>query len=251
MTPPPIVSERLRWLGHATVVLEIGGATLLTDPVLRNRIAHLRRHAEPAVPPPGLDAVLISHMHHDHLDLPSLRALDPSARLIVPRGAGRAVRKLGREVEELSVGDEITVGAARVLAVEAAHDGRRGPWGSAAETLGYVVEGGARVYFAGDTEVFPGMADLGRIDCALLPIWGWGFTLGPGHMDPDEAAEATALVAPAVAVPIHWGTFLPVTARARHKPLLVLPPQRYAERAAELAPETEVRILPPGGELAL
>ena len=161
------------------------------------------------------------------------------------------MRKLGREVEELGVGDETTVGGARVLAVEAAHDGRRGPWGAAAETLGFVVEGAARVYFAGDTEVFPGMADLGRIDCALLPIWGWGFTLGPGHMDPGEAAEATALVAPSIAVPIHWGTFLPITARARHKPLLVLPPQRYAERAAELAPDTEVRVLAPGDALEL
>ena len=245
------MTERLRWLGHATVALEIGGATLLTDPVLRNRIAHLRRHAPPAVAPSELDAALISHMHHDHLDLPSLRALDPGVRLIVPRGAARAMRKLGREVEELGVGDETTVGGARVLAVEAAHDGRRGPWGAAAETLGFVVEGAARVYFAGDTEVFPGMADLGRIDCALLPIWGWGFTLGPGHMDPGEAAEATALVAPSIAVPIHWGTFLPITARARHKPLLVLPPQRYAERAAELAPDTEVRVLAPGDALEL
>ena len=95
------------------------------------------------------------------------------------------------------------------------------------------------------------MADLGRIDCALLPIWGWGFTLGPGHMDPDEAAQAAALVAPAVAVPIHWGTLLPIGARARHKPLLVEPPQRFAERAAELAPRTRVTILEPGGELAL
>jgi len=245
------VSERLRWLGHATVGLEIGGARLLTDPVLRNRIAHLRRHAPPAEPPPALDAILISHVHHDNLDLKTLRALDPSARLIVPAGAARTVRKLGREVEELSLGEETTVGGARVLAVEARHDGKRGPLSTAAETLGYVVEGGARVYFAGDTEVFPGMAELGKVDVALLPIWGWGFSLGPGHMDPEEAAEATALVAPAIAVPIHWGTLLPITARARHMHLLKLPPERYAARVAERAPGTEVRILPPGGEMAL
>jgi len=244
------VTERLRWLGHATVALEIGGATLLTDPVLRNRIAHLRRHAPPAVAPPALDAALISHMHHDHLDLPSLRALDPGVRLIVPRGASRAMRKLGREVEELGVGDETTVGGARVLAVEAAHDGRRGPWGAAAETLGFVVEGEARVYFAGDTEVFPGMADLGRIDCALLPIWGWGFTLGPGHMDPGEAAEATALVAPSVAVPIHWGTFLPIGLHRRHGGAVGDPPVRFAAQVASAAPATRVVTLAPGESLS-
>jgi L-ascorbate metabolism protein UlaG (beta-lactamase superfamily) len=245
------VSERLRWLGHATVGLEIGGARLLTDPVLRRRIAHLRRHAAPAEPPPALDAVLISHVHHDHLDLPTLRGLDPTARLILPAGAARIVSKLGREVEELSPGESTTVAGARVLAVEARHDGKRGPLSKPAETLGFVIEGASRVYFAGDTEVFPGMAELGPVDVALLPIWGWGFSLGPGHMDPEEAAEATALVAPRVAVPIHWGTLLPITARARHLHLLTLPPERYTAHAAARAPGTEVRVLQPGGEMAL
>ena len=245
------MSERLRWLGHATVALEIGGARLLTDPVLRGRVAHLRRHAAAAAAPGALDAVLISHVHHDHLDLPTLRALDPGAKLVVPAGGGRAVRRLGREVIELRAGEATSIGGARVTAVEAVHDARRGPFGAAADAVGYVVEGAARVYFAGDTEVFEGMAGLGRVDCALLPVWGWGYSLGPGHMDPDEAAQAAALVAPAVAVPIHWGTLLPIGSRPRHRVLLSEPPQRFAARVAELAPDTRVEILAPGGELAL
>ena len=245
------MTERLRWLGHATVALEVGGARLLTDPVLRGRIAHLRRHAAAAEAPPALDAVLISHVHHDHLDLPTLRALDPGAVLVVPPGAGKAVRRLGREVVELRAGEATTIGGATITAVEAVHDARRGPFGAAADAVGYVIEGAARVYFAGDTEVFPAMAALGRIDCALLPVWGWGYSLGPGHMDPDEAAQAAALVDPDVAVPIHWGTLLPIGARARHKFLLVDPPRRFAARAAELAPRTRVTIVEPGGELAL
>jgi L-ascorbate metabolism protein UlaG (beta-lactamase superfamily) len=245
------MSERLRWLGHATVALEIGGARLLTDPVLRGRIAHLRRHAAAADAPETLDAVLISHVHHDHLDLPTLRRLDPGATLIVPAGAGRAVRRLGREVAELRVGEATTVAGATVTAVEAVHDARRGPLGAQADSVGYVVEGAARVYFAGDTEVFAAMARLGRVDCALLPVWGWGYTLGPGHMDPDEAAQAAALVDPEVAVPIHWGTLLPIGARARHKTLLSTPPRRFAARMAELAPRTRVEVLAPGDELAL
>jgi len=245
------VTERLRWLGHATVGLEIGGARLVTDPVLRGRIAHLRRHAAAADPPPAIDAILISHVHHDHLDLPTLRALDPGAVLVVPPGAGRAVRRLGREVIELRAGDATAIAGATVTAVEAVHDARRGPFGAAAGSVGYLLEGAARVYFAGDTEVFPGMAELGRVDCALLPVWGWGYSLGPGHMDPDEAAQAAALVDPGVAVPIHWGTLLPIGARARHKVLLTDPPRRFAARVAELAPRTRVEILSPGGELEL
>src|SRR3954469_21378796 len=81
------VDDRLTWLGHATVLLELGGARILTDPVLRPRVAHLRRE----VPVPGdvgrLDAILVSHGHHDHLDLPTLRRLDPSAPVLAPPDA--------------------------------------------------------------------------------------------------------------------------------------------------------------------
>ena len=161
------------------------------------------------------------------------------------------MRRLGREVIELRAGDATAIAGATVTAVEAVHDARRGPFGAVADPVGFVIEGAARVYFAGDTEVFPGMAGLAPVDCALLPVWGWGYTLGPGHMDPDEAAQAAALLDPAVAVPIHWGTLLPIGARARHKVLLSAPPQRFAARVAELAPRTRVTILSPGGELAL
>jgi L-ascorbate metabolism protein UlaG (beta-lactamase superfamily) len=95
------------------------------------------------------------------------------------------------------------------------------------------------------------MTELGPLDLALVPIWGWGPTLGPGHMDPEQAAEAVALLRPATAVPIHWGTYLPIGAGRRHAAALVEPPQRFARRCAVLAPETAVRTLEPGGSLAL
>jgi len=243
---------RVRWLGHATVELESGAGRLLTDPVLRTRIAHLRRRVPPAALPERLDAILISHGHQDHLDLPSLRQLDPAAVLVVPAGLGGAVRRAGREVVELAVGESTQAGGMHVTAVPAVHAVRRVPLGPATGAVGFVIAAGVRrVYFAGDTALFDGLAELGPIDLALLPVWGWGFSLGPGHMDPDEAARAAELLRPAVAVPIHWGTLLPVTAQARHAPLLHEPPRRFARAVASRAPATRVVILEPGEALEL
>ena len=84
-----------------------------------------------------------------------------------------------------------------------------------------------------------------------MPIWGWGTRLGPGHMDPEQAARAIALLRPAIAVPIHWGTFLPWRADRTHAQLLVEPARAFAEHAARLAPGVRVQVPAPGEWLAL
>lgn len=253
--------DELRWLGHATVELTLGGTVLLTDPVLRERVGHLRRRAPPAAPPAGpVDAVLVSHVHRDHLDVPSLRLLAGTPPVLVPRGAARFLPPpLHARAVELAVGDAVTIGAAEVRAVPARHDGRRHPLAraaSAADTLGYVVASGAeRVYFAGDTDLFDGMAHIGAVglDVALLPIAGWGPRLGPGHLDPERAARAAALLRPAVAVPIHWGTLAPahVVGRRTLAALLTAPAAAFAEAMARQAPDVRPTILAPGGTLPL
>ncbi|MCB0831326.1 MAG: MBL fold metallo-hydrolase, partial [Solirubrobacterales bacterium] len=199
------------WGGHATVLVELDGVRLVTDPVLRTRVVHLLRHA----PDPGsrfidgVDAVLISHLHFDHLDLPTLKRYDRETRMIVPAGAGPMIRKLGfRNVSELTVGEGVEIGPVRVLAVTAEHDGRRHPFGVEADALGYVIDGSRRLFFAGDTDVHPQLSELaGGLEIALLPIWGWGHKLGPGHMDPRGAALAAAMLQPELTIPIHWGTY--------------------------------------------
>jgi L-ascorbate metabolism protein UlaG (beta-lactamase superfamily) len=247
--------DRLTWLGHSTVLIEAGGARLLTDPLLRHRVVHLRRHAAVPTLPERLDAVLVSHLHHDHLHAPSLRALGAEAPLIVPQGAGssRTVRSLRREVRELAPGDSIAVAGVRVHAVPAVHDGRRHPFGAEGPAVGFVVQGARRVYFAGDTELFDGMRTIadGGLDAALLPVWGWGPRLGPGHMDPDEAARAAQLLQPALAIPIHWGTYLPLGAGRRLGHLLDDPGRAFAEHVARRAPEVRVSVLAPGQRLEL
>ena len=232
------------------MLLELGGARLLTDPVLRPRLAHLRRHgtAPRADAAARLDAVLLSHLHRDHFDRPSLRRLDPDVAVIAPRGAARALRRLGLgHVIEVRAGERVELGGASVTAVPAEHDGRRHPLAPATDALGFVVAADRRVYFAGDTDVFDDMSALAvDLDVALLPVWGWGPSLGPGHMDPLAAARATALLRPRVAVPIHWGTFFPLGLERLRGARLVEPPREFANHVTRLAPDVEVRILAPG-----
>jgi len=238
------MTDRLTYVGHATVLIEVGGARLLTDPVLRPRVAHLIRDTPVPAELGRLDAILLSHGHHDHLDLPSLRGLDPSAPVLAPPDAAGALRRARRPVRALVPGEEVEVAGVTVRAVRADHDGRRYPVGTAVNSLGYVAGG---VYFAGDTEPFPEMAELaGTLDAALLPVSGWGPKTGPGHMDPREAAEALALVRPRLAVPIHWGTYHRIGHRATGDP-----PREFAEHAAELAPEVRVVVLEPGGSVEI
>lgn len=153
---------------------------------------------------------------------------------------------------ELGVGDTVSVGKLAVTAVEARHDGRRRPRGPRARALGYLVRGTSAVYFAGDTELFEDMPNrLPRLDVALLPVGGWGPTLGPGHMDPLDAARAAQLLLPRLAIPVHWGTLLPIGMARRHRARLGDPPRLFAENVARLAPSVEVRILAPGEETTL
>jgi L-ascorbate metabolism protein UlaG (beta-lactamase superfamily) len=240
---------RIEYVGHATVVVDLDGVRLVTDPLLRNRVAHLRR----AVPVDtralrGVDAILISHAHYDHLDLPSLDKLGKKIPLVVPRGLGGLLRKRKFEsVLEVGLGEGVRIGELSISAVQAEHEGSRGPFGVTAESLGYVVSGSKSVYFAGDTDLFEGMRELGPVDVALVPIWGWGPSLGAGHLDPERAAEAVARVRPGVVVPIHWGTYYPIHLGLAGAPdFLERPPGEFLAAMAETTPDVEIRVLRPG-----
>ncbi|HEY3578112.1 MAG TPA: MBL fold metallo-hydrolase [Gaiellaceae bacterium] len=241
---PSAETGRLTWLGHSCVAIQLDGLGIVTDPVLRERIVHLRRKKPVDLAAlEGVDLVLVSHIHHDHLDLPSLVRLDRRTEVIVPEGAGGLLRRRGfHVVHEVVAGDEVDVGTVRVRVTHAEHASTFRVGTRRTQPVGYVIAGSRTVYFAGDTDLFQGMSALGRIDAALLPVAGWGSRLPAGHLDPVRAVEALALTEPRLAVPIHWGTYAPWRPpRGDDSPATA-----FAELAATVVPAVDVRVLRPG-----
>jgi L-ascorbate metabolism protein UlaG (beta-lactamase superfamily) len=250
---PP--QPRLTFLGHSTVLVELAGVRVLTDPVLGSAPMLRRVSAPPsATTYARIDAAVVSHLHLDHFDLASLRRLGPDTVIVVPRGAGSVLRGAGfGAVRELGPGETTRLGEVAITATPAAHGGYRPPFGPRAVPVGYVLEGlSRRIYFAGDTDLFEGMSSLGpELDVALLPVWGWGPTLGPGHLDPSRAAAALRLLRPRCAVPIHWGTLWPRGLGRVGSGRLTRPPREFAARAAIHQPAARILLTEPGDAVAL
>ncbi len=250
-----MTSDALTYVGHSTVLIDLDDTRLLTDPVLGSRLGPLVRHGAPPAPEAieELDAVLISHLHHDHADLGSLRKLGRETRMLVPPGSRRFFAHHGfPNATELAPGESISAGKLTVTAVEARHEGGRRRHARRSQAIGFLVRGSRSVYFAGDTDIFPGMKELaGELDFALLPIWGWGPTVGPGHLDPGGAAEAAALLSPRVAIPIHWGTLYPFGLHHLRPDRLWQPGKEFLDCMRKVAPQVETRVLSPGEATSL
>src|SRR3954447_20369328 len=172
---------RLTWIGHATTVLDIGGARLLSDPLLRARAGPLRRRGK--VPPSSLwaetDAILISHLHHDHAELTSLKLL-PKVPLVA--GTANAAFLTRRQFPALGLAEDEWYDVApgvQVRLVRADHHSRPMPH-RPNDAHGHLVRTpSARVWLAGDTSLYPEMSAIpelagGPIDLAVLPVGGWG-----------------------------------------------------------------------------
>ena len=250
------MGDQLTFLGHSTVLVDLDGVRVLTDPLFGHMGAGSIRRQVPAVAPDGLlglSAVFISHGHWDHLDLASLRALPGQPAFIVPAGLGRVVSKAARgPVHELRAGDRLQIGGLKLEAVHAEHSRRRSLFTTAEAALGILITGSTSVYFAGDTDLFEDMANLaGRVDVALLPVGGWGPRLGRGHLDPRRAAEATVRIRPSIAMPIHWGTLYPLGLRRLARRRFESPGEAFREAVAARGQGVDVRILQPGQSMPL
>jgi L-ascorbate metabolism protein UlaG (beta-lactamase superfamily) len=252
----PAVTATLTWWGHSTSTWQDDGTTVLFDPVLTARLGHLRRVRGP-IPSPSAahaDIVLISHLHADHTHLPSLRLIPASAVLIAPAGSGRLLKSVaarGVKLGEVEPGDLVEFGGLQIRVLAADHDGRRHP-GSPhrGPALGYLVAGSHRCWYPGDTGPYLAYEDVAQVDIALLPVGGWGPTLGQGHLDAQQAAQAVRRIRPDRAVPVHWGTWWPVGLPQRPE-LIDLPAAAFAAHVVRIAPTTSVHVLRHGQSLKL
>jgi L-ascorbate metabolism protein UlaG (beta-lactamase superfamily) len=255
---PSLVSENngsasgaaITYLGHSTLLIEMDGVRVVTDPVFPHRIFHLHR-THPKIEFAAIrqvDAVVISHLHYDHVDVNSLRMFPRQTRIYIPFGAGSLFKSLGFvNYKEMRAGSEDHLGPVQVRATYADHNGERHPFGMRADCLGYVFSGSPSIYFPGDTRLFPEMDSIAEnLDVALMPVWGWGPHLGRMHMNPHQAAEALTLLKPRLAIPIHWGTYLPTGLGWTRPNFHHNPPLEFASHARDLAPQVQVHILKPG-----
>ena len=256
LTPPAPDTGPLHatWLGHSCVLVELAGVRVLSDPVFNHvggagivRRIHGRL---PFGPWDSADLVVLSHMHHDHTDLPTLSRLRGSP-VVSPPGGAAWLRKHGcHVVAELSAGESYSAGGVTVSAVPASHDGgRRG--GPKATAVGHLVsDGGRTVWLAGDTDLYDTMDQLprwspsGGIDLAMVPVWGWGPNLGDGHLDPIRAAEAVARCQARRAVPVHWGSLHPMLLRRWMRDRLTRPGEEFAAEVRRRGLTCDVDVLP-------
>jgi L-ascorbate metabolism protein UlaG (beta-lactamase superfamily) len=250
------VTATLTWWGHSTSTWQDGDSTVLFDPVLTARLGHLRRVRGPVPPPQAAqaDLVLVSHLHADHAHLPSLRQIPASASLVVPAGSRRLFKPItarGVSLVEVEPGNVVELGDLRLQVFAADHDGRRLP-GSPhrGPAVGYLVEGSYRCWYPGDTGPHAAWDEVAKVDLVLMPVGGWGPTLGRGHLDAEQAAQVIRSTHPANAVPVHWGTWWPI-GLAQCADLIDRPAVSFADHVAHLAPTTRVHVLRHGQSVEL
>jgi L-ascorbate metabolism protein UlaG (beta-lactamase superfamily) len=213
------------WLGHASALIEVDGRRVLVDPVWGHRVSPspvfgpTRLHPAPVpledLPP--VDAVLISHDHYDHLDLPTVRELlrTRSAPFVVPLGIGQHLRKWHvpeDRIVELDWEGEHTVGGLTFTCTEARHFSGRYFHRDTTLWASWAISGPRhRVFFGGDTGYTPAFAGIGArfgpFDLTLLPIGAYNDAWHAIHMDPEEAVRAHGDLGGRVLLPIHWATF--------------------------------------------
>nr|WP_275942111.1 MBL fold metallo-hydrolase [Haliangium ochraceum] len=222
---PPESGLRITWLGHSTVLIEIDGVRVLTDPVWGERTSPLsfigpeRWYAPPLAlaDMPRIDLVLISHDHYDHLDAPTMEQLgDWDTQFVVPLGVGAHLEYWGiapERIRELDWWDRVQVGALELVCTPARHaSGRHVFDRNATLWAGYALLGDAhRVFFSGDTGLFPELADIGErfgpFDVSMIEVGAYHRAWPDWHMGPEQAVRAHGMVRARTFLPIHWGLF--------------------------------------------
>lgn len=216
----------LTWLGHSSVLLEIDGKRVLTDPVFGPRASPLswvgpkRFHPVPVEPEklPPLDLIIISHDHYDHLDFPTVsRMAHRETQWVTTLGVGAHLEAWGvppDRITELDWWDEAEIAGLRVIATPARHFQGRGPTASKATFwASWAIKGPKHsVWFSGDTGPWQqGFEEIGQrlggFDLSLIEIGAWNEAWGNIHLGPANALKVHQQVRAKTMMPVHWGTF--------------------------------------------
>lgn len=208
---------RVTWIGHASFFIQFAGHSVVVDPNWANWHGVVRRQRRPGlrlVELPVVDLVLVTHAHFDHLHKPSLKVLQAHQGIVVPRGSGSLVRRLGfPAVAEMRVWDELRFDELRIVHTPSHHWGARFLHDTHRDYGGYLVEAGAKTIFhCGDSAYFEGFREIGArfaIDIALMPIGAYDAPSGRNvHMTPEQAVRAFHELGAKLMIPMHYGTFL-------------------------------------------
>jgi len=216
LEPPTEGRVRVTWIGHASFFLQFAGHSVIVDPNWANWHGPVRRQRQPGMllrDIPEVDLVLVTHAHFDHLHKPSLKILQAREGIVVPRGSGSLVKKLGfPAVHEMAAWDAINFDVLEVIHTPCHHWGARFIHDTHRDYGGYIVRaGGKSVFHCGDSAYFDGFTKIGKhqeIDIALMPIGAYEAPSGRNvHMNPEEAVRAFADLGAKLMIPMHYGTF--------------------------------------------
>ena len=206
----PTVRDSVTFVGHSTLMYDLAGVKIITDPLLYNQIKHIRKNTPIArqTIPRQFDLILITHFHMDHFHYPSLKLLDKTAHVIAPRGAKTKLNRLGfSSVEELAIGQEIEFRGLKITAVECNHDGRRYYSGPKCDTLSYLIASPQfKLFSCGDT-AFTHKFDYITCDISFMPVGCYTpVQLQDRHCSPEQSFKMFQAMDAKVFVPIHFGT---------------------------------------------
>jgi L-ascorbate metabolism protein UlaG (beta-lactamase superfamily) len=227
LEPPTDGRVRITWIGHASFFLQFAGHSVIVDPNWANWHGPVKRQRHPGLrlnAVPEVDLVLVTHAHFDHLHKPSLRVLQAREGIVVPRGSGKSVKRLGfPAIHEMTVWDTLQFGQLEIVHTPSHHWGARFLHDTYRDFGGYIVSAaGKSVFHCGDSAYFDGFAEIGKryqIDVALMPIGAYDAPSGRDvHMNPEEAVRAFADLGAKVLMPMHYATF-PLGNEPQQEPL--------------------------------